>query len=200
MGNETRFAFYLVPPYPIARDLAEIHTLLEKQYGFKAGGRFQAHCTIKGFFKKNDKPAGALETELDVFLSGQKPFQVEFNHLRKKPTSIVLRIDQLNEAPNQALLRFREKVVEITRPYIAPDCDFVESDLAQPFEGHFTLAFRDILPDQHSRVVSWLEEAPIPTGKFLATDFHFLEFLSDDWRGNWWKTLTWNLIKSWRLG
>ena len=34
--THSRFAFYLVPPYPTARDIAEIHSLLEKQFGFKA--------------------------------------------------------------------------------------------------------------------------------------------------------------------
>jgi 2'-5' RNA ligase len=199
MGEPSRFAFYLVPPYPIARDLAEIHGMLEKQFGFKAAGRFQAHCTIKGFFKKNAMLAETLVSELDGFLAQQKPFEVEFNQLRKKPTSVVLRIDQIDGKPNQELLRFREQIVEITRPYIAPDCDFVDSDLGPPFEGHFTLAFRDIFPKQHSQVVSWLADAPIPTGKFTAQDFHFLEFFSQDWEGAWWESLTWKLLKSWRL-
>jgi len=53
MKNQSRFAFYLIPPYQIAKDIAEIHSLLKKQYGVSAAGRFQIHCTIKGFFKPN---------------------------------------------------------------------------------------------------------------------------------------------------
>jgi len=152
MKNQSRFAFYLIPPYQIAKDIAEIHSLLKKQYGVSAAGRFQIHCTIKGFFK-----------------------------------------------PNENLLDFREAVVDIIRPYIAPDCDFLESDLGIPFKGHITLAFRDINQEMYPQILDWLKDASIPSGKFLANTFHFLEFFSEDWDGTWWETITWKLHRSWRL-
>jgi 2'-5' RNA ligase len=198
MNEHSRYAFYLIPPYPIARDIAEIHTMLEKQYGFYAAGRFQAHCTIKGFFKKNDKPVESLIRHLDDFMKGQTPFVVEFSGYRTKKTSIVLKLDTIDGMPNQELNQFREKIVEITRPYIAPDCDFVDSDLGVPFKAHFTLAFRDIPVDLFDQVIAWLEGAPVPIGKFEANTFHFLEFFSEDWKGPWWESLTWKLHKSWR--
>ena len=85
MTEPSRFAFYLVPPYQIARDIAEIHSMLEKQFGFSAANKFQVHCTIKGFFKKNDKPLETLLAGLDTFMEGQRAFDVEFNGFRTKP-------------------------------------------------------------------------------------------------------------------
>ena len=199
MSDRSRFAFYLVPPYKIARDITEIHALLEKQFGYSAAGRFQAHCTIKGFFKKNERSVETLISSLDKFLLTQPPFEVEFNGFRAKPTSIVLKLEDIDGQPNQRLLAFREQIVDITRPYIADDCDFIESDLGPPFRGHFTLAFRDIPLEMHPQVLAWLRSAPIPTGKFSADTFHFLEFFSEDWGGAWWETLTWKLHRAWSL-
>ena len=199
MKNQSRFAFYLIPPYQIAKDIADIHSLLKKQYRFSAAGRFQIHCTIKGFFKPNEKLIKSLVEELDNFLSTQKPFMVEFNRCQTKPISIVLRLDKIEGANNQTLLDFREAVVDIIRPYIAPDCDFLESDLRSPFKGHITLAFRDINQEMYPQILDWLKDASIPSGKFLANTFHFLEFFSEDWDGNWWETITWKLHRSWRL-
>jgi len=199
MTDRSRFAFYLVPPYQIARDIAEIHSILEKQFGFTAANKFQVHCTIKGFFKKNNNPVETLLAGLDTFMEDQRPFDVEFNGFRRKPTSIVLKLEDIDGDFNKKLLEFREKIVKITRPYIASDCDFVESDLGIPFQGHITLAFRDIPLELHAQVIDWFTHAPVPVGKFSARIFHFLEFFSADWAGPWWETLTWKLHKTWRL-
>jgi len=199
MDNPSRFAFYLIPPYQTSKHIAEIHSLLEKQFGISAAGRFQVHCTIKGFFKPNDKPIDNLIQELDAFLKSQEPFLVEINGVLTKPISIVLRLDEIDGAENQVLLKFREAVVSIVQPYIASDCDFFQSDMEQPFKGHITFAFRDIDQIMYPQVLAWLEDASIPTGKFKANTFHFLEFFSEDWGGNWWQTLSWKLHRSWRL-
>ncbi len=197
--TQSRFAFYLVPPYPIARDVAEIHAMLEKQLGFKAAGRFQAHCTVKGFFKKTAAPIDPLITALDALLRDENPFDVEINSIISTHSSLVLDLSRLEDAYNRPFADFRHRVVEVIRPYIAPDCDFVEEDLGSPFLGHMTLAFRDSPDEFHEQVLQWLADAPVPSGIFAADTFHFLEFFSADWKGPWWETLSWRLIKSWRL-
>lgn len=199
MKNGSRFAFYLIPPYQISKDFADIHSLIMKQFGFSAADRFQVHCTIKGFFKKNEKPIKPLIDELDTFLKGQHPFLVEFNGIQTKQISIVLMLDEIDGNKNQNLLDFREAIVKIIHPYIASDCDFIKSDLGPPFKGHITLAFRDIAQEMYPQILAWLKDAPLPWGKFPANTFHFLEFYSEDWDGNWWETITWKLHRSWRL-
>jgi pimeloyl-ACP methyl ester carboxylesterase len=65
MSTPYRYAVYLIPPYTISRQVAEVHQLLEKQFGLKAAGRFQVHATIKGFFKKTPGPLEPLVARLD---------------------------------------------------------------------------------------------------------------------------------------
>jgi len=100
---------------------------------------------------------------------------------------------------NPEMMAMRERVVDAVRPFIAPDCDFAEEDLGQPLWAHITLAFRDIPPTMQDEVLDYLQEAPLPTEPFIADTFHFLEFFSRDWEGDRERTLTWRLLKSWRV-
>ncbi|MBC7249715.1 MAG: 2'-5' RNA ligase family protein [Anaerolineae bacterium] len=197
--TRSRFAVYLIPPYKIARDVAEIHYMLRKQFGFIAADQFQVHATIKGFFKKTPGPLDPLIEHLDAVFAVQRPFAVHFSGFRIDQIGIGLNISRLDNAPNPEMMALRQRVVDAVRPFIAPDCDFVAADLGQPFEAHITLAFRDISPSMHEAVLDYLREAPLPTEPFIADTFHFLEFFSRDWEGDWEQTLTWRLIKWWRL-
>jgi 2'-5' RNA ligase len=198
--TESRFAFYLIPPYQVARDVAEIHTILRKQFGLVAADNFQVHCTIKGFFKKIDGPLEPLIANLESILIDQEPIKIEISAVKIGAKSIVMDISNTGDMLNTKLLDFRDQVVDVIRPYIAPDCDFVTADLGFPFQGHITLAFNDIPVGLREQILRFLDKAPIPKGTFDARTFHFLEFFSDNWDGPWWETLTWKLHKSWMLG
>jgi len=195
----SRFAVYLIPPYRVARDVTEIHRLLRKQFGFIAADRFQVHGTVKGFFKKIPGPLEPLTERLDGMFADQTSFPVHFSGFRIDQVGIGLNISLVDGELNPALMRMRERVVDAVCPFIAPDCDFAERDLGPPFRAHITLAFRDITPAMQEDVLAYLREAPLPSDPFIADTFHFLQFFSQDWTGGWEKTLSWRLLRSWRL-
>jgi 2'-5' RNA ligase len=195
----SRFAIYLIPPYEVARDVSEMHRMLRKQFGFIAADRFQVHVTIKGFFKKIEGPLEPLIERLDAVFADQRPFTVHFSGFRIDRVGIGLDVSRLGEEPNPEMMALRERVVEAVRPFIAPDCDFVGEDLGHPFEAHITLAFRDIPPVMQDEVLNYVQEAPLPTEPFTADTFHFLEFFSQDWGGDWEQTLSWRLLESWKI-
>ena len=198
--SDSRFAVYLIPPYQLSKGVAEVHYLLRKQFGFAAADRFSVHCTIKGFFKKNDRPADQLGEELDKFFKNLEPIPVSVEDYRIDPIGFGLSLMTLDGKPNQPFLDFREQVVGITHPYIADDCDFKSHDLGREFHPHITFSFRDIPNDLYDNVFAWIENGPDLKGQFLAETYHFLEFFSEDWGGSWWETLTWRLLRSWHLG
>lgn len=197
--TDSRYAVYLIPPYPIARGVSEVHTLLRKQFGFTAADRFPVHCTIKGFFKKNEMPALQLQNKLDEFFQTQSPIPVSVEDYRVDPIGFGLSLMTQNGKPNTPFLEFREKVVDITRPYIADDCDFKVHDLGREFHPHITFSFRDVPNELYDIVFKWMEDGPEFTGPFLANTFHFLEFFSEDWPGRWWESISWRLLHTWRL-
>lgn len=197
---DLRYAVYLIPPYPVAQPVVEIHHMLRKQFGFVAADRFQAHVTLKGFFKMRLGPPQALATQLDHIFAGRKPFPVQIGGYRIDDIGIGLNVSLIDGAPNAPLMTVREEIVDVVRPAIAPDCDFVTADLGNPFAGHLTLAFRDIPVEMQTDVLAYLADAPVPSVPFMAKTFHYLVFHSQNWAGPWWETLTWRLLKSWYLG
>lgn len=196
---DLRYAVYLIPPYRVAQPVVEIHHMLRKQFGFVAADRFQAHVTLKGFFKKRPGSPEALAAKLDGVFAGRKPFPVHINGYRIDDIGMGLNVTEIDGAPNEALATVRAEIVDVVRPAIAPDCDFVAADLGSPFEGHMTLAFRDIPVALQPDVLAYLADAPMPSSPFVAQTFHYLVFHSQDWTGPWWETLTWRLLKSWHL-
>ena len=197
--TNSRFAVYLIPPYQLSKGVAEVHYLLRKQFGFSAADRFPVHCTMKGFFKKNDKPASQLTEDLNQFFENKTALPVSGDENRINPIGFGLSLMNRDGIPNTPFLDFRENLVDITRPYIADDCDFIDHDLGRPFHPHITFSFRDIPNELYDDILAWMEAGPDLKGPFLAETFHFMEIFSEDWEGNWWETLTWRLIKSWRL-
>ncbi|MFV1949434.1 MAG: 2'-5' RNA ligase family protein [Anaerolineales bacterium] len=197
--SDSRFALYLIPPYQLSKNVAEAHALLRKQFGFSAADRFPVHCTIKGFFKKNDLKSADLKNDLDAFFEGQKALPVSVEDFRVDPIGFGLSLLTLDGETNQAFLKFRQELVEITKPYIADDSDFNDHALSHPFHPHITFSFRDIPNDLYDNVFEWMEDGPDFKGPFLADTYHFLEVFSEDWNGSWWESISWRLLASWRL-
>jgi len=198
-NTDSRFAVYLIPPYEVARAVDEVHRLLRKQFGYIAADQFQVHATIKGFFKKTPGPLEPLIKRLDGVFAEQEPFAVHVQGLRINDIGFGLNVSSIGEGLNGELMDLRQRVVDAVRPYIAPDCDFAEKDLGDPFRAHITLAFRDIPLAMQEQVLDYLSDASLPSGPFTARFFHFLEFFCDDWDGDWAATLSWKVHKSWRL-
>ena len=196
---DSRFALYLIPPYDVAEPIASVHSMLYRQFGFKAANRFQVHMTIKGFFKKIPGPIEPLLKKLDEVLLSQRSMGVEFNGFNIDEVGFGFDMSRFMGKPNQVLFDFRSQVVEVIKPYIASDCDFVERDLGRVFKTHITLAFRDVPASMYDYVFQYIKGAQLPSGTFLARNIHFLEFFSEDWPGLWWQTLTWRLLKVWQL-
>ena len=197
--TNSRFAVYLIPPYQLSKGVADVHYLLRKQFGFAAADRFPVHCTMKGFFKKNEKPASQLAEDLNQFFENKTALPVSGDEYIIYPIGFGLSLMNKDGIPNTPFLDFRENLVDITRPYIADDCDFIDHDLGRPFHPHITFSFRDIPNELYDDIFAWMEAGPDLKGPFLAETFHFMEIFSEDWEGSWWETLTWRLIKSWRL-
>jgi 2'-5' RNA ligase len=195
-----RYAFYLLPPIEIAERITIIHSILNKQFGIKAAGKFQVHATIKGFFlmKQHMDPLH-LQAQLSEYLEGISSFNTMFlPELRIDPIGIGLNL--VSSDTTGRLLNFRNDVVKIIMPFLDPDCDFAEEDLGNTFEAHVTLAFRDIPGDLYTPALSYINNLLPETEKpFKSGDFQFAVFHSSSWDGAWWKDLSWERIAHWSL-
>jgi hypothetical protein len=104
----------------------------------------------------------------------------------------------------EAFHKLHQEVWDIVRPYIAEDCHFSPIEPAGPnFPPHVTLAMRD-LPIEPGLFAQAVELAQyfldhFLSDEFLACNFQLIKFYSDDWVGDWGKTLSYKQIKGWQL-
>jgi hypothetical protein len=68
------------------------------------------------------------------------------------------------------------------------------------FFAHLTLAMADIPEFLFDEVHAFIREAePIGPRRFTAEYLHLFAFRSDDWAGEWWRSLDWRFLHAWRL-
>jgi 2'-5' RNA ligase len=197
--NRARYALYLIPPYSVVEPVAGIHALLRKQFGLAAASKFMVHVTIKGFFARKGGPLEPLLERLDVVMGSQRPFPVQFSGVHRDPVGIGLLLECPGQGADCELNALHERVYDAVAPMIVPGCSFSEEERRQPFSAHITLAFRDIPEAMQDEVLDYIQDAPLPAEAFVADRYHFVEFQSQDWAGEWADTLTWRLIKTWRV-
>jgi 2'-5' RNA ligase len=200
--SATRYGFYLRPSPAMCRAQAEIHALLERQYGLRAAGRFMPHATIKGFFR-SDASQAELEAGCARAVAGRAAFTIFNQGVVPFGTSgIALHIQRLPSGePNGPLQALHEAAWAALTPHIHPECDFTPREGAGPrFDAHLTLAMADIPRQLFDEVLAFLRELePIGPASFRADTLQLFAFTSTEWGGPWWETLRWIHLASWRL-
>lgn len=203
-GNpDINYGWYLRPSYAMSRAQAEMHDLLRRQFGLIGGGAFMPHATIKGFFR-SDATIPELIAAFDTAVEGHEEFMV----YNKGPvpygrTSVVL---DINETPdgsvNAPLLALHQSAWNAIAPLVHPDCPVTPREPAMDrFHAHLTLAMADLREDFFDEVVAFISEAaPIGPKSFTAQFCHLFAFRSKNWAGDWWNTLEWQMLHSWKLG
>jgi hypothetical protein len=201
---DLRYAVYLRPSYEMSRAQAEVHDVLERQYGLRAAGNFMPHATIKGFFR-SEASEGSIAARLDALLDGREAFEV-FNRgiVPFGRDGMAIDINSTSEGtPNVPLQDLHQAVMDVLMPLVDPACKFTrkERELAyERFRAHLRLAMADVPEHLFDEVLAFVREAdPIGPSNFLAETVQLFAFRSDDRAGRWWETLRWQLLRSWTL-
>lgn len=198
-----RYGFYLRPSFAMSRAQCEMHDILRRQFGLEVGGKFMPHATIMSFFR-SDASISEISAALDTAVAPHAPYVVTNNgpipHGRNSVTLDV----QHNEdgSTNAAMQAVHESVYAALEPLLHPDCEFAFGNWrGEKFRAHLTLAMADIPDAMFDEVFEFVRCAgEIGPRQFQAEYFHLYAFQSDDWGGKWWNTLTWQDLKSWKLG
>jgi hypothetical protein len=96
-------------------------------------------------------------------------------------------------------------VWDAVAPHVATDCLFTSREThGEKFPPHITLVQSDLSkePGIFAQGVALCEYIydQLPTKEFEARHFQLIEFESDDWSGEWWRTLRFRQIKGWLTG
>lgn len=200
--SEIRYGFYLRPSFAMCRAQAEVHDLLQRQYGLQAAGRFMPHGTIKGFFRSDASPA-EIVARLDPVVSGLEPFSI-YNGgvVAYRDHAIVIDIHHTPDGErNEPLQALHEAAVAALAPLVHPACEFTPREPSgDRFRAHLTLAMADIPAPFFDEIFRFVREAdPVGPSSFLLKVVQLWAFTSEAWNGPWWETLRWELLHSWQL-
>ena len=202
-GNpDIKFGFYLRPSVEVSQAQATIHDLLRRQFGLVAGGSFMPHATIKGFFRSNSTLA-EINAACDRATAGFAAIPIVNNGVvafGRSGVALNVHHDAFGNV-NAQLQAFHEAVMDQLEPLVHPDCTFSAGEWARDkFFAHLTLAMADVPDFAFDEIYEFVQAAePFGRPRFLAEYFHLYAFHSDAWDGQWWHSLEWKLLNSWRL-
>lgn len=196
-----RYGFYLRPSAQTSRAQAEVHDLLRRQFGTEVGGKFMPHATIMSFFR-SDAPLETITAAIDPVMADRSPFPVWNAGPIRMGRGYVLDVnnDETGQS-NAALKAVHDAAFAAIVPLVHPDCEFAFGRWSgDRFHAHLTLAMADVPQFALEEIRDFLADlAPIGEATFTAEYFHLYAFQSDDWGGEWWRTLSWEFLRSWRL-
>jgi hypothetical protein len=198
------YGVYLIPPTSIGIQLSSAHSVLEREFGAAAAGRFMVHVTVKGFIRlKSGAELVQLIRELDAVYAGFTAFRVSLQSPgvfgSDRGTSVLVGLE-----PSESLWALHQATWRVIEPYLADDCPFTPGE--QPgriYNPHLSLVQYDLPSDpivQEQALDIYREFcASLPSQTWYARDLQFIRFASRDWLGRWWDTLRYEQLHGWRL-
>lgn len=197
-----RYGWYLRPSRQMCDAQIKIHRLLEYQYGMIGGGVFMPHATIKGFFR-SDSSVDEIVKAFDTAVEGHHAYTV-YNAGPKGHGRTSIGLDVHHNADgsvNMAQQKLHESAWQSIMPLVHEDCHFSPREGSmENFRAHLTLSMSDLRDEMFDEIFEFItDDGPVGPESFTAEYFHLFAFESDDWAGEWWHTLEWKLLHSWKL-
>jgi hypothetical protein len=195
-----RYGFYLRPSPAMSRAQAAMHDVLRRQFGLRVGGQFMPHATVMSFFR-SDASVADIVAAIDPAMAERQVFPVWNNGPMALGRGIVLDVHHDDRGnPNAALQAVHQAAFAAITPLVRPDCEFAWGGWSgEKFHAHLTLAMADVPSWARDEVVEFARAESIGPRTFVAEYFHLYAFQSDDWAGEWWHTMSWEWLHSWRL-
>lgn len=189
----------------MARLQAELHTLLERQFGLIAAGAFPPHMTILGHVPTRDDDDEVIQAARRA-LDGVRPVRFFNQGLAEYHGGIIHDIGMLQDgSPNPELLElFRRARHHLDSLRVPPRNEFkggVKEETG--FHGHISIAAHDLSlrPEQWDEVYEFLAQLDVDMrGEYISDTASLYAFETQSgWDGRWWETMSWRLLTSVKL-
>ena len=197
-----RYGIYLRPDPRTCWIQAQISVALRQQFGLVSAAAFPPHATLVGNLR-TDLHAEQIINLLNPIFESTQTFPVHNKGIERSKSAWLYNVDETPEGErNEALLAIAEAVIAAVKPHALPMTDHLVSDLDEyRFWGHLSLASHDLLvnPTLSDEVGEFIAALPLePPATFEARYFSLFSFEAD-WQNEWWHSLTWKHLHSWRL-
>ncbi|HEY5820966.1 MAG TPA: 2'-5' RNA ligase family protein [Propionibacteriaceae bacterium] len=203
MADLLRYGVFLRPDPITSLGVTTITGALRAQFGLVSAGAFPPHVTLVGSLPLA-VPEDELAATLAATLVGWSGFEVQNRGVRPLSNAVVYDVHELDGAPNPGLIQLVTEVDAAVRPLLDPDAPGLAADLHRPdrWWGHLSLASHelDTRLDLHDEVLAFARDLDLSVpAEFRADTIDLYRFAHPTWDGSWWRAMTWEHVKSWRL-
>lgn len=184
--------------------MTQVTHVLRQQFGIVSAAAFPPHVTLAGF-TATSAPREEIARAVEVALEDQREFVVWNAGITRSNVTIAFDVNGVPGGEvNSSLGTLAERVNDAMSPFAL---DF-DGELGPPyspegFRAHISLASHDlkVREDLREEVEEFIRGLDIAYPEaFVATTVSMFEFWSDDWHSEWWHSLTWRHLRSWKLG
>lgn len=198
-----RYGIYLRPDAQTCRAVTVVTDQLRAQYGLLSAGAFPPHATLVG-----SQPFGFAEVEVieavTALLADRPPFAVHNAGVRQQGQGFVYDVSENTDGTvNEDVVRLARDIEATVAPFRRPMRNPLPNDFVpELFRAHLSLASHDLYerPDLQTEVGDFIREleVPVPSG-FAGRTVVMYRTACVDWSGRWWKTMTWEHVRTWQL-
>jgi len=203
-----RYGMFLRPDPRTCWHITQATSALRAQFGLISAGAFPPHATLIGNLC-TEHGESDLTAVIDPVLSSLTAFPVYNSGLARGTNNghttyeYNINLDPTTTLPNVDLNRVAKAVKAAVLPLSKPVRDRFSTPVADyEFAGHLGIASHELMIDGHlsEEVGEYLHQLPIdpPPAMFMARWFTLYAITSADWGGNWWESLAWRVVRSWR--
>lgn len=202
-GDPYRYGVYLLPDPRTALAVTTATTAVRAQYGLLSAGAFPPHVTLVGSQHWGLAESEALEA-IDTALAGRTAVVVHNSGVQPLGAGWVYDWHLLADgSPNPELVALADAVEAAVAPLRRPASSPPSNDVhAETWHAHLSLASHDLhdRADLREEVGEFLRGLPLDAPEAVVADRVALyRTASDDWSGRWWRSLTWEHLRTWRL-
>lgn len=204
VGDPYRYGVYLRPDPRTCLAVTTVTTQLRAQYGLVSAGAFPPHATLAGT-QHLGRDEGAIIEAVTAALAPLSAFTVHNAGIRGSGTGFVYDVHHLADGrtPNEDLVALAVAVDAALGPLRLP------AEAPQPhlfdrsaFVAHLSLASHDLYArgDLHDEVRDYIHGLGVEVpADFPGDTVALYRTRSDDWSGRWWRSLSWEHLRTWKL-
>ncbi|MET8981367.1 2'-5' RNA ligase family protein [Streptomyces sp. NPDC004539] len=204
-GDPYRYGVYLRPDPATCAAVTTVTAQLRAQYGLVSAGAFPPHATLVG--SRHLPVAEELIVDaVSAAVADVPAFTVHNAGVRRMGVGLVYDVHHLADGttPNTAFTALAARVDAAVLPLETPAPNPAPHPFDEArFRAHLSLLSHDmyVRPELYEEVEQYVLGLPVPFPPAFPGDTVALyRTRSEDWSGRWWTTLSWEHVRSWRLG
>ena len=201
--SSIRYGVFLRPDPLTCWAQTQINLALREQFGIVSAAAFPPHATLVGNLHTDATAVELVDLLTPVFANRVK-FDVYNAGIQQVGDSLLYNVHEDGKgAPNAPLVDLAAAVKSALLPVALDHDDYLVPQVGETeFWAHLSLASHDMrgARDRLEEIGEFLAGLPISAPpSFTAKWFTLFAFETDDWTGEWWRSLRWTHQRSWSL-